>query len=839
MTRTPRLGLIGRLRTWKSALGNRNAAGTGAAADTGSDASAVRTKRRKTTVLVAALAVGALAITGITGAVVASERSALASGDPVGQVDPRAIGPDSPVMAPVDDEVKSTFEGTQDLIIETTAGQTGALVAALEALGITPTQQFGTALDGVAVTVTQAQLAAIQASLTTVIISVDHASVLYDSRTQDQAPWNVDRTDQLDYTPTAGTRSFTYPSSAGQGATVFVIDTGFTRTNSELDGRVNAGKDFAGGDHGTPDDTSDDRSSRDCNGHGTHVAGTVASTTYGVAKLATIVPVRVFTCSGSTTTSVVIAGIDWAVANRPAQGSAVISMSLGTTGGSAPVDRAVQNAINAGMTVVVAAGNGGADAIGDDACFGSTNSEGNYENGTSPARVIDAITVGATGYANGSSAPSGSQQDIEAYFSNYGTCVDMFAPGWNILSLRHDSPNPRVMSGTSMATPLVAGAVALYLGENPNASPAAVRAALSASAAKDKITYAKDYWPRYISNFPTERATHTPNLLVNTLFLMAASERANAPQSVSSTSSTVDSVSLAWTAPRALNGNAITDYYVQSRQNESSEWVTAERAPSRNTGSTVTGLPAGNQFEFRVAAVTAKGNGVFSETLLAKTLTGLPSEPVSLVTGETTRTSVSLNWTAPTNLNGGVLIDYTVQYRANAAAPWLTFDHTPTTATGITVTGVGGLTGNQFQVAARTVQGNGAFAGPVNRTPSSGTSVGSLSGVPSAPENLLAIAASGSDVVLEWSAASAANGSRIIDYVVQYRVIGAMVWETFAQPAKASTGQTVTGLNASTRYQFQVTAYTSSGGSSASATTEASTSVSLTPLTPLRTLTGR
>jgi subtilisin family serine protease len=816
--------------------------------------------RRKT---VAFLAVGVLVVTAVAGAVVVSA-NAEPAGEKIAVFDPRSVGPTSPTMSPAEDTVVEVFEGTQDVIVETTSGGTAALVAVLNRLGIPVNHTFGTALDGAAVSVTQEQLEAIRAESPDATVSADQESVLFDSRTQDSAPWNVDRIDQTDFTPANTARTFNYPTSAGGGATVFVVDSGFTRTNDELDGRVGAGKDFAGGDHGTPNNTSDDSSVVDCNGHGTHVAGTVGSITYGVAKQATVVPVRVFDCTGSTSTSTVIAGVDWAVANRPATGGTVISMSLGTTGGSTALDRAVQNAINAGVTVVVASGNGGADGIGDDACTGSTNSEGNYENGTSPARVAGAITVGATGFANGSAAPVGARQDIETYFSNYGTCVDVFAPGWNVLSLSHTSASPVTMSGTSMATPLVAGAAALFLSANPTASPAAVNAALTGNAAVDKITYAEDFWPAYINGFPTERATHTPNLLVNTMFITPRSDLANAPARFTSPAATVDTVALSWEAPQVLNGNAITGYSIQHRDSTGSAWVTSPAPTSKSTTGSVTGLVPGTVYDFRVAAVTSKGVGTFAEPIAVSTLTGITTAPRNLTVGESTLTSVTLTWAAPAALNGGTITDYLIQYRVGAATPWQAHTRTPSTDTTATITGVAGTAGTQYRLSAVTAQGTSVFTEPVTR-PQAGVPSIDAPAVPqvrapsvdvpsvpqvrapsanvpntpntptvtvpdavlSAPSDLKAVAATASSVALTWSESTTTNGSKVVDYVVQYRVIGAKTWETFGHTPKPSTGQTVTGLRASTRYEFQVNATSAAGSSSASATVETSTTANI------------
>ena len=214
------------------------------------------------------------------------------------------------------------------------------------------------------------------------------------SETQFGATWGIDRLDQRSL-PLSGT--FTSPSTASN-VFAYVVDTGIDATNLEFGGRVNSGFDAVNGGSGQID----------CNGHGTHVAGTIASQTYGVAKAARLVPVRVLDCNGSGTYSGVIAGLDWIAQNRPSTQRAVVNMSLGG-GASSSIDSAVASLVASGVAVVVAAGNSNTDA-----CT------------TSPARATSAITVGAT-----------TINDSRASFSNYGSCLDLFAPGANITSTIH------------------------------------------------------------------------------------------------------------------------------------------------------------------------------------------------------------------------------------------------------------------------------------------------------------------------------------------------------------------------------------------------------------------
>ncbi|WP_329116456.1 S8 family peptidase [Streptomyces sp. NBC_01353] len=337
-----------------------------------------------------------------------------------------------------------TIEGSYIVTLDESAQaetSKGRAIAAKHGAAIKKT--YTSALNGYNVELTEAQAKKLAAD--PAVESVVQNRVFKVSGTQPNPPsWGLDRVDQR---ALPLNQSYTYPDSAGQGVTAYIIDTGVRISHSDFGGRAFNGYDAI----------DNDNVAQDGHGHGTHVAGTVAGSSYGVAKKAKIVGVRVLNNQGSGTTAQVVAGIDWVTQN--AVKPAVANMSLGG-GVDTALDQAVRNSIASGVTYAVAAGNDNSNAS-------------NY----SPARVAEAITVGST-----------TNTDARSSFSNYGSVLDIFAPGSSITSAWNTNDTAtNTISGTSMATPHVAGAAAVYLADNPSSTPAQVSTALTNAATPNVV----------------------------------------------------------------------------------------------------------------------------------------------------------------------------------------------------------------------------------------------------------------------------------------------------------------------------------------------------------------
>lgn len=336
------------------------------------------------------------------------------------------------------------------------------------------TRRYGAAVPGFAAVLSDRVADLLRASPEVALVEPDLEATIAAQQSLASGQWNLDR---IDARARAYDGIYAY-DGAGAGVNAYVVDTGIYFAHPDFQGRAAPFFDAFGGD------------GSDANGHGTHVAGTIGGAGYGVAKAVRLHSVRVLDGSGSGTASGLLAGLDAVAASgaRPA----VVSMSLGFGAIVQTVDDAVQRLTDLGYTVVVAAGNSNADACGN-----------------TPARAPAAVTVGATDSA-----------DVRASYSNYGACLDLFAPGSNVLSAWHVSPFSKAISGTSMAAPAVSGAAALYLEADPAASPGVVAAAvvgasttgLVASAgagSPNRLLYAR-VAPAAATPTPTPGASPTP-----------------------------------------------------------------------------------------------------------------------------------------------------------------------------------------------------------------------------------------------------------------------------------------------------------------------------------------
>ena len=396
---------------------------------------------------------------------------------------------------------------------------------------------------------------------------VEPEMVVTATGTQTGATWGLDRSDQRNR-PLNST--YNYLDQAGQGVRIYIVDTGVRSTHADLTGRVTTGYSvYSGG-------------TEDCNGHGTHVAGSAAGSTYGIAKKATIVPVRILSCTGSGSSTTFFNGVNWILANKGTT-PGVVNMSLAFSSVSSTVNTAIRNLHNSGLTTVVAAGNSNANA-----CRNSPSSE--------PL----AITVGST-----------TSSDARSSFSNFGSCVDIFAPGTNITSAWHTSNTAiNTISGTSMASPHVAGAAALLLGANNGLSSAGVWSALLANATPGLVT---------------SPGTGSPNRL---LYIPSAP-----PLSITTASLPEADLDVAYTATIAQSGAVGTPTW------------------------SATGLPAG-------LGIDASG-GVISGT---PTAVGRSTVTVSLSTAtQTASKQFTLDVLSPVSIAGSTTLPDATQYVAYTA----------------------------------------------------------------------------------------------------------------------------------------------------------------------------
>ena len=456
------------------------------------------------------------------------------------------------------------------------------------------------------------------------------------SATQFTAPWGLDRIDQSD-NPLSG--SYTY-ASTGSTVDAYIFDTGLKLDHNEFTGRVQSGYNTITVGASPADD----------NGHGTHVAGTVGGTRYGVAKGISLIPVKVLDQFGSGSYAQIIAGIDWAIAHHTTK-PAVGNMSLGG-GVSAVLDDAVRRAINDGIVMCLAGGNATSDV--------ST---------ASPARVAEAITVGST-----------TKTDELSSFSNFGTGIDLLAPGSAIVSAWHTGVNDiNTISGTSMATPHVAGAAALYLESFPGSTPDQVQTGLKSKAVASRITLVPAGTPNLLLQInygvtpPPPPAVPVP---VAPVLLAPASAAVN--QSLTPT--------LSWNA-----SSGATSYNLQVSTTSNFTAAVQNFNGLTAVSKALSGLANNTVYYWRVSATNASGTSLWSATFFFTTLAAVVPPPVTTVSVPTlvspadrasnvSRTP-TLTWTAASGATS-----YNVQVSTNSTFTALVVNQSGVSATSLAIT---------------------------------------------------------------------------------------------------------------------------------------------------------
>ena len=489
--------------------------------------------------------------------------------------------------------------------------------------------RYEQAIQGFAATLAPNQVRALRADPRVQFVEVD--GVVTTTTTQAPTPsWGLDRIDQQNL---PFNTSYTFTQN-GAGVRFYGIDTGILYSHPDFGGRASAGFDAVTSGGGAVD----------CNGHGSHTASTAAGSTYGVAKGMTIIGVRVLGCTGSGTTSGVVAGIDWVRAN--AIKPAVANMSLGG-GESAALNTAVANAVAAGIVFTVSAGNSNADACS-----------------ASPASAPSALTVGAT-----------TTTDARSSFSNFGTCVDLFAPGSSITAAYitgTGQPTTAVLSGTSMSAPHVAGVAGLYLQQNPSATPAAVATALVNNATNNKVT---------------NPGTGSPNKLLYMGFLNGAPPPVNQPPTAAFTS-TCTGLSCAFNGTGSTDDVGVTSYSWNFGDGSTGSGATPSHsyAAAGTYSVTLTVSDAGALTNSVSHPVTATSGGANQPPVAVAVVTCVPGRVCTLDgRGSTDDQGVtSYLWRTASGKVGSTLAVFTMTFDASAGTR--TWSLTVTDAAGLTDT---------------------------------------------------------------------------------------------------------------------------------------------------------